>query len=185
MPLGQQLVLQVLDDVAALTVELEYAAAPGHHFHRLADIVVVAHPVGPLLVGHKHLVGLDAHFQSLGQAVQDVGPVLQDEVEAEVGEGSPLDFLAGAVDGFGQGFIALQVVGAERDQGGQAGMGGGQRPQGIVVVAVQVDVAVNQPRQDVHTRSVNIVISRGQQVLRPNGGNLLAVNGDRRRINLG
>ena len=113
----------------------------------------------------------------MGQAVQDAGPVLQDEVEGKVGDGGALHLLAAAVDGLGQGLVALQVVGAEGDQGGQSGVGGGQGSQRIVVVAVQVDMAVNEAGQDEHAGGVNVVVRRGQQVLRANGGNLFAVNG--------
>ena len=143
MPLADQLVFQVLDDVAALAVELQYAASGGHHFHGLADVVVVAHPVGTLLVGHEQLERLDPHLQGLGQALQDGWAVLQDEVEAEVHHRAAFYFLPGAVDGVRQGLIALQVVGAKGDQGGKPGHGGRPGPHGIVVVAVQVHVAVN------------------------------------------
>ena len=85
---------------------------------------------------------------------------------------------------FGQGLVALQVVGAEGDQCGQPGVGRSQRTQRIVVVAVQVYVAVNQPRQHEHARGVNVLVRRGQQVLRPNGGNLLPVNGNGGLVNL-
>ena len=46
---GDELVLEVLDDVAALAVELQHAAAAGGQLHGLADVVVVAHPAGRFL----------------------------------------------------------------------------------------------------------------------------------------
>ena len=55
MAVSDEFVLQVLDDVAALAVELEHASGPGNHLHGLADVVIVAHPAGALLVGHEHL----------------------------------------------------------------------------------------------------------------------------------
>ena len=56
---------------------------------------------------------------------------------------------------------------------------------GVIVVTVQVDVAVDKSRQHEFTRGVDVVISRRQQLLRTNGDDLLAGNGDRRRVNLG
>ena len=106
-------------------------------------------------------------------------------MEGKVGNCRAFNFLAAAVDGLGQGFIALQVVGAEGDQGGQAGVGGGQRPQGVVVVAVQVNVAVNEAGQHVHAGGVDVLVGWGQQVLGPDGRNLAPVNGNGGLVNLG
>ena len=44
--LGDELVLQILDDIAALAVQLQHPAGPGHHLHGAADVIVVAHPAG-------------------------------------------------------------------------------------------------------------------------------------------
>ena len=46
-------------------------------------------------------------------------------MEGEVHDGGGLDFLAVAVDGGGEGFFVFDVVGAEGEQGREAGVGGG------------------------------------------------------------
>ena len=121
----------------------------------------------------------------VGQAGQDAGPVLQDEVEGEVGEGALLHGLAGAMRSLGQGFVALQLIRAEGDQRSEAGMGGGQGPEGVVVMPVQVDVAVDEAGQDELAGRIDVVVSRRQVSLRPDGDDLLAGDGDGTLIYLG
>ena len=110
MTLGDELVLQVLDDIAALAVKLEDPTTFGHQLHGLADVVVIAHPGRPLLVGHEHLVRLDAHVQRLREPLQDVGAVLKDEVEPEVHHRRVLDLLPGAVDGVREGLLGVEII---------------------------------------------------------------------------
>ena len=160
MAFGHELVLEVFDDVAAFAMELKDAAATAHQVHRLADVVVVAHPTGTFLVGHEHFEGLDAEVDGLGQTGQNAGPVLQDEMEGEVCQSGLFDGFASAMDGLRQCLVALQPVGAERYQGGQAGAGSGQRAQGVVVVPVQVDVAVDQAGKHELAGGVDVAIGR-------------------------
>ena len=64
-------------------------------------------------------------------------------------------------------------------------MGGGERAEGVVVMPVQVDVAVDEAGQDELARCVNVVVSRRQVSLRPDGDDLLAGNGDGTLVHLG
>ena len=61
----------------------------------------------------------------MGEALEDVGAVVEDVVEGEINDGGGLDFLAVAVDGGGKSLFGLNVVGAEGQEGGETGMGGG------------------------------------------------------------
>ena len=182
--LAKKLVFEVFDDVAALAVKLQDTPAAAHQVHRLADVVVVAHSPGALLVGHEHLVGLHAQIDSIRESGKDAGPVLQDEVEGKVGESGSLYSFAGAVDSLGQRLVALQLVGAKGHQRGQAGVGGGQRAQGIVVVPVQVNVAVDQAGKHELAGGIDIPVGRGQVVLRSDRDDLLARDGDGTLVHL-
>ena len=63
-------------------------------------------------------------------------------------------------------------------------MGRGQRAQGVVVVAVQVNVTVDQTRQHELAGGVDVPIGRRQVILRADGNDLLAGDGDGARVNL-
>ena len=171
--LADELVLEIVDDVAAFAVELDDAAALGDGLHNLADEVVGAHADLVLLVGHEHLEGGDAHFQGLGEALEDVGAVVEDVVEGEVDHGGGLDFLAVAVDGGGEGLFGLNVVGAEGQEGGEAGMGGGDGAELVGVAAVEVDVTVDEAREDELAGGVDIAVGGREKVIWANGDYLL------------
>ena len=181
MAVGDELVLQEFDDVAALAVQLQHAAAPGHQVHGLADVVVVAHAARALLVGHEHLEGLEAHVHGLGQGAQDGRPVLQDEVEAEVDHCGGVDLLANAVAGLHQRLVAVEVIVGEGDQRGHAGVGRRLGAQGVVVVSVQVDVGVDQAGQHELSPGVDDPVGGRQQVLGGHRHDLSRPGSPRRR----
>ena len=104
------------------------------------------------------------------------GRFCKDEVEAEVHHRRGVDFLADAVAGLGQGLVAVQGVVAEGDERGHAGVGRRQRAQGVVVVAVEVDVGVDQPRQHELALGVYDPVGGRQQVLRGHRHDLLALD---------
>ena len=173
---GDELVLQVLDDVAALAVELQHSAAPSDHLHGLADVVVVAHPARPLLVGHEHLERLETQIHGLGQGAQDGWAVLEDEVEPEVHHRRGVDLLADSVAGLHQCLIAVEGVVGKWDERGHAGVGGGPSAQSVVVVTIEVDVGVDQSRQDELALGVDDPVGWRQQVLGGHRHDLLALN---------
>ena len=185
MAFADELVFKVLDDVAAFTVQLQHAASAPDHVHGLADVVIVAHAAGALFVGHEHLERLDAEVDGIGEAGQDAGPVLQDEMEGKVREGALLDGLAGAVRGLGQGLVAVELVGAEGDQRGEAGMGGGEGTQGIVIMAVEVDVAVDEAGEDELAGGVDVVVGGREVRLGADGDDFFAGDGDGALVHLG
>ena len=106
-------------------------------------------------------------------------------MEGEVGEGALLNGFAGAVGGLGQSLVALELVGSEGDQRGEAGVGGGQGAQGVVIVPVEVDVAVDEPGQNELARRVDVVVGRRQVRLRADGNDLFAGDGDGTLVHLG
>jgi hypothetical protein len=104
----------VVQDVAVLAVELADAAQPGDLLHDLGDELVRAHAVRALLVGHEDLVRGDALLEGLGQPVQDVGLVVQDEVEAEVDHRLRARLVAQPLERLRQRLLRLVVVLHER-----------------------------------------------------------------------
>ena len=173
---GDELVLEVLDDVAALAVELQHAARAGDPLHGLADVVVVAHPAGALLVGHEHLEGLEPHLHGLGQGAQDGGAVLQDEMEAEVHDGRGVDLLADAIAGLHQCLIAVEGVVGEGDERGHACVCCGPGAEGVVVVAVEVDVGVDEAGEDELALCVDDAVGGRQEMLGGHGHDLVALD---------
>ena len=121
------LVLEVVEDVAVLAVELADAAQRRDPLHDLGDELVRAHAVRPPLVGHEDLVGRHALLEGLGQPVQDVGLVVQDEVEAEIDHRLLPRLVAQALERLGQRLPRLVVVLHEREQRRQPGVRGGHR----------------------------------------------------------
>ena len=96
-----------------------------------------------------------------------------------------LDHFTDAVDGLRQGLIPFQIIGAERDQSGEAGESGGPATKGVVVVPIQVDVGIDKPGQNVFALSIDVPVSRRQQMLRGQGYNFFALDSNRRVDNLG
>ena len=176
---GDRLVLEVAEDVAVLAVELADPAEGGEALHRLGDELVRDHALAPLLVGHEELERRDAEAEGVGDAVEDVGLVVQDEVEAEVEDGARLGLLAEPHERLRQ-RLAL-VPDDERHERGQPGprrRDGGRRP--VVVLGADVEVAVDEPGEHVLPRGVDHARCRRQQRLGPDRNDRIALDGDGR-----
>src|SRR5207249_11528945 len=178
-PLGDRLVLEVAQDVAVLAVELADTAQRGETLHGLGDELVRDHALAALLVGHEQLERRDAEPERLGDAVEDVGLVVQDEVEAEVEDGARLGLLAEPHERLRQ-RLALVVddEGHERGQPGPRRSDGRRRP--VVVLGPHVQVAVDEPGQDVLARGVDHARGRRQERLGPDRHDRVALDGDGR-----
>ena len=123
-------------------------------------------------------VGLDAQVHGIRQTRQDARPVLQDKVERKIGKRGLLNGLPNAVNRLRKRFIALQLVGPEGNQSGKPGAGRRPRTQGIVVVAVQMNVAVDEAGQHEFAAGVDVVVRRRQIGFRPDGDYLFTGNSD-------
>ena len=94
-------------------------------------------------------------------------------MEGEVDHGGGLDFFAVAVDGGGESLFGLNVVGAEGQEGCEAGMGGGDGAELVGVAAVEVDVTVDEAREDELAGGVDIAVGGREKVVWANGDYLL------------
>ncbi len=83
-----------------------------------------------------------------------------------------------------QGLFGLHIVGAERYEGGKAGISRGYGAQLIAVAPVQVDVAVDQAGQDVLALGVDVAVGWRQQLLGTYGCYLLTGDCDRSVVDL-
>ncbi len=163
-PLGDRLVLEVAEDVAVLGVDLAHAVEGGDALHGLAEELVGDHALAALLVGHEHLERAHAEPHRLRQPVEDRRLVLEDEVKAEVEAGVGLGLFAQPARRLWQ-CLARRVV-HERHDGGEPGAGGSlRRDFPVVVIRPDVQVAVDQPREDELARRVDHAVGGRQELL--------------------
>ena len=183
-PGGDGLVLEVIEDVAVLAMQLADPAQRREPLHHLSDEVVRAHALWPLLVRHEDLVGRHPHLEGLGQALEDVGLVVEDEVEAEVEHRGLARLVREPLGGLGEGLAV--VVFREGDQGGEPGMRRRQGPRAPVVVhRAQVDVAVDEPGQDELARGVDGALGGGESLVMAQRHDAAASDGHRGVQHLG
>ena len=83
-------------------------------------------------------------------------------MERKVDQRRAGDFLSHAVDGLGQRLVSFQGIGAEGDEGGKSGAGCRQSPQFVVVMPIQMDVGVDQARQNELAFRVDVFV-RGRK----------------------
>jgi len=153
----------MVEDVAVLAVELADAAQRRDALHDLGDELVRAHAARPPLVGHEDLVGGHALLEGLREAVEDIGLVVQDEVEAEIHHRLLGGLVAQALERLGQRLPGLVVVLHEREQSRQPSVRGGHRPGvPIVVDRAEMHVAVDQAGQHVLAGGIDGAL-RGRQ----------------------
>ena len=106
-------------------------------------------------------------------------------MEPKIHHGGGLNALPGPVDGRGEAFITLQCIVAKWDQRGQTGVGRGLSPQGVAVMAVEMDVTVDKSRQDELALGIYIAVGGREQLLGSQGDDFLAGDGYGRLVYLG
>ena len=163
--LGDRLVLEIAEDVAVFCVDLAHAVERGDLLHRLAQELVGDHPLAALLVRHEHLERPHAESHRFGEAVEDRGLVLEDEVEAEVDDRFALGLLAQASRGLRQRF-ARRVVHERHDAGQPRARRRLRGDLPVVVLRADVQMAVDEAREDQLSRGVDDAIGRRQPLVR-------------------
>ena len=102
--------------------------------------------------------------------------MVQDEVEAEVEHGERLRLVAQAGHRSGQGFAF--VIGDEGEEGGEPGLRGGERRRfPVVVLGADMEMAVDEPREDEAAARVDHPVCRREKLLRAQSGDLVALDG--------